>query len=359
MALSMQNTMENPNRSGHLGGIDSGNVNPLYMDQHFGALERGLRDNSFMRAFLNVRTVRGTDTLTNPRMGRTQLQKLQRGVRAEDHSPTYDNISIKVDTVIIARTCEFVLEEFQSSYQTRTEIGMEQGEEHAQFFDEATIAQYVKGAQITTVDPDGNKDGGWEGLAPTNIERTAPEGHRGGTIVVLAGANDHRDPDLLEAAMRKVTTGLKKKSVKPRECAWLISHDTHEVLSYNEQLINRDLNPMTINGQYHMAEVERVAGSILYPNNYMPEEVHVRGVNDHFLSNAANNWAYNNTANDVKCVAVLVHPKGMLAGESIPMTTDIYFDKKDKQWYIDAWQSFAVTPNRAEFIGAVFENGVA
>lgn len=358
MTILGQQTVADPVRSGHQGGIDSGNINPLYMDQHFGAMERRFLNKSFFRAWLNIKPVRGTDTLTNPRMGTVQLQKLQRGIRATDHSPTFDNISIKVDTIILARSTEFVLEEFQASYQTRTEIGDEQGKELAKFFDEACVGQAVKAAQVTVVHPDGSKDGGWEGLTPTNIERTAPEGHRGGTCVVLAGATDHNDPDLLEAAMRKVITSLKKKEVDPEELVWLLDHDRHEVLQGNESLIHRDLNGFN-NGSFSMATVERVAGVMLWPNNRMPSEVNVKGVNDHHLSNAGNQWAYNNTANDTKCVACLMHPKALLAGETIPATTEVFRDPKDKMWYIDAWMSFAVTPNRAEVAGGVFRSDVA
>lgn len=358
MSIIGQVTMVDPNRAGHIGGIDSGNINPLYIDQHFGAVERRFLKQSFFRAFINMRPVRGTDTLTKPRMGHTPLQKMQRGIRATDHSPTYDSTSIKVDTIILARANEWTLEDFQSSYDFRMEIGDEQGKEIGKFFDEACIAQAVKAAQITVVHPDGTKDGGWEGLAPANIERSAPEGHRGGTCIVFTGANDHEDPDMAERAMSTAITAVRKKDVDVEDMVWLMGWDFHNTLSYNTQLIDRDVNGFT-NGDYSMRTVERVSGVMLHPNNRMPATVHVKGVNDHYLSNAANNWAYNNNANDVKCVAALVHPKTLLGGETIPITTKVFWDDKDKQWYIDAWTAFAVTPDRAEVAAAIFENGVA
>ena len=87
----------------------------------------------------------------------------------------------------------------------------------------------------------------------------------------------------------------------------------------------------------------------------MPRVVNVDGVNDNYLSNAANGYSYNNTTRDVECLAVMVHPKGLLAGETIPLTTKIFWCDKDKQWYIDAWTSFAVTPNRPEVTGGLFK----
>ena len=52
-------------------------------------------------------------------------------------------------------------------------------------------------------------------------------------------------------------------------------------------------------------------------------------------------------------------PKALLAGETIPLTSDVYFDKKEMQWFIDSYLSFAVTPNRAEMAGGIFQSSVA
>ncbi len=350
-------TMADPNRPGHVGGIDSGNINPLYREEHFGMLETRFLDSSFFRKYLNMRPVRGTDTLTNPRMGFIPLQKLARGIRAEDTSPTYDSTSIKVDTIVLARACEWTLEDFQSSYETRGEIASGQGEELGKFFDYACIAQAVKAAQVTVVTPDGVRDGGWEGLTPTNIERSAPEGFRGGTVLVFAGATDHEDPTLAAFALKQVMTAARKKEVPKNGLLWLMGWDFYETLSENLNLIDTDY--VKDNGDYSMYDLARVAGVDLHPNNRMPIEVNERGVNDHYLSNASNGYAYNNTTNDVLCKAVLIHAKALLAGETIPLTTKVFWDDKDKQWYIDAWTAFAVTPNRVEVAAAIFEAGVS
>lgn len=352
-------TSNNPNRSGHLGGIDSGNVNPLYNEQHFGGVERRFLKESFFRKFLKIRPVRGTDTLTNPRMGHVPLQKLQRSIRAGDHSPTYDSISIKVDTVILARANEWTLEDYQASYNFRAEIADEQGKEIGKFFDMCCIAQAVKGAQVTTVWPDGSLHGGWEGLTPTNILRSAPEGHLGGTCIVFGAAGDEEDPILAEQALRSAATAVLKKDVDLEGMVWLTGWDFYNTLSENDKLINTDYNRSNQNGDYSLGTVNMVRGVMLHPNNRMPSEVHVRGTNDHFLSNASNQWSYNNSANDVKCVAVLISPKALLGGETIPVQTKIFWDDIEKQWFIDAWTSFAVTPNRAEVAAAIFKSGVA
>lgn len=191
-------------RDGHKGGIDSGNVNPLYIEQYGGEVEHRFLKDSFMRQFFKFKSVRGTDTITNDRIGHTQLQKVTRGVRPTDNAPTFDNISVKVDTIVLARTNQFVLDDFLSHIDVRKEVGMEHGKEIGKFFDESFIVQAIKASQITNVDPAGTETGGWVdvhnlGLSavPAKLVRTAPEGFQGGTTVILGAVNDEVDPDLV------------------------------------------------------------------------------------------------------------------------------------------------------------------
>jgi hypothetical protein len=358
MSIIGSSVTVDPNRAGHVGGVDSGGVNPLYAEEHFGDVERRMLETSFMRQHLRIRTVRGTDTLTSRRMGAVSLQKLERGKIPTDNSPTYDSISIKVDTIVLARATEFTLEDFQTDKNFRTDISEEQGDELGIYFDQAVIAQAVKASQITIVNPDGSKHGGWEGKSPSNIERGAPEGHVGGTVLVLPAAGDEDDPVQSELTLRTAKKELLKKNVREQDLLWLVNHDWYEVLSRNENLITTDLNNMD-NGSWSAATVHRVGGIRLHSTNHMPAVTHVQGTSDHFLSNASNGYAYNNTANDIKCLGVLISIRTLLAGETIPLTTKIWFDDLSKMWYIDAWTSFAVTPNRPEVAAAVFTSGVS
>ena len=357
MSIIGQTVAVAPNRAGHVAGVDSGGINPLYADEHFGDVERRLIETSFMKSHLAIRTIRGTDTLTSRRMGAVALQRLERGKVPTDASPSYDSISIKVDTIVLARATEFTLEDFQTDQDFRQLISEEQGDEIGMYFDQCHIAQAVKASQLTLVDPTGLKSGGWEGQAPTNIERSSPSGHKGGTAIIM-GAGDELDPDAGELHIRKAKTEIMKKQVREQDLLWLMNHDFFEVLSRNDHLISSDYNKQD-NGSWSMMTVHHAGGVRLHPTTHMPATVHVLGVNDHFLSNAGNGYAYNNTANDVLCVAVLISKRTLLSGETIPLTTKIWFDDLSKMWYIDAWTSFACTPNRPEMAAALFTSTVS
>lgn len=365
MSILNQAVAANQVRDGHQGGVDSGNINPLYIEQYGGEVEHRFLKDSFMRQFFKFKSVRGTDTITNDRIGHTQLQKVQRGVRPADHSPTFDNISVKVDTIVLARTNQFLLDDFLQHIDVRKEVGLEHGKEIGKFFDESFINQCIKACQITNQVP--VKDatgaitgtalyGGWEdvtavGSKPTNTVRTAPEGFQGGTVIQLAATGDEDDPELLELAIQDLCQKIEEKDVDIMEAVLLMRPAQYYTLLKNDKLLNKDFS--TANGDYAQGTVLKANGVRLQVTNRFPVTGDV-GVT-HYLSNAGNQNAYDVTAADVECKVLLIMPKALLAGETIPLTSKVYYSDIELQWFIDSYLAYGVTPNRAEMAGGIFQ----
>jgi hypothetical protein len=344
-------------RDGHQGGIDSGNVNPLYIEEYGGEVEHRFLKDSFMRQFFKFKPVRGTDTITNDRMGSTDLQKVARGVRPTDSSPTFDNISVKVDTIVLARTNQFLLDDFLSHIDVRKEVGMEHGKTIGKFFDESFLVQGIKAAQITNVDPSGLKLGGWtqaitggSSTKPDEIVRTAPVDFQGGSVVILDAIGDETDPDLLELAIQDLCQNVEEKDVEINDAVILMRPAQYYTLLKNDKLINRDFS--TANGDYAQGEILKSNGIRIQKTNRFPKQADV-GVT-HYLSNAGNGGAYDVAQADVNCQVVLLMPKALLAGETIPLTSKVYYSDVELQWFIDSYLAYGVTPNRAEMAGAIF-----
>jgi len=317
-------------RPGHQSGIDTGNINPLFVEEYGGEVEKRFLKASFMRQFFQFKSVRGTDTITNDRMGFSSLQKVARGVRPHDNSVTFDNISIKVDTIVLARTNSFLLEEFQSHIDVRKEVGVEHGREIGKFFDEAFLVQGIKAAQITNRTPvkdpvtdaiTGHEDlGGWSkvikagagGGTPlaTPVVRTAPEGFQGATTVQLGAAKDENDPVALEFAIQDLCQGIEEKDVDIAEAVILLRPAQYYVLLRNDKLMDRDFS--TANGDYASGTVLKANGVRVQVTNRFPKQGDESKT--HYLSNAGNNNSYDVTLADVNCAAVLLMPKALLAG---------------------------------------------
>ena len=362
-------------RPGHQSGIDSGNINPLYQEQYGGEVEKRFLKASFMRQFFQFKSIRGTDTLTNDRMGFSALQKVTRGIRPHDNSVTFDNISVKVDTIVLARTNSFLLEEFQSSLDVRKEVGTEHGREIGKFFDEAFIVQGIKACQITNRVPtksdpatdvvDGYADvGGWEDVITAGtgtpaasgdvVIRTAPEGFQGSTTVQLGTAADELDPVALELAIQDMCQGIEEKDVDINEGVILVRPAQYYVLLKNDKLLNADFSDM--NGDYAQGMILKSNGVRIQTTNRFPKAADIDAT--HYLSNAGNNNAYDVSATDFNCAAVLLMPKALLAGETIPLVSKVYYVDQEFQYFVDSFLSFGVTPNRAEMAAGIFRSDV-
>ncbi len=342
-------------RDGHQGGHNTGNVNPLMIEEYGGEVEHRFVKDSFMRQFFKFKSVRGTDTITNDRIGHTSLQKVARGIRPNDSAPSFDNISIKVDTMVLARTNQFKLDDFLSHIDVRKEIGVEHGKEIGKFFDESFVVQGIKAAQITNVEPNGNKHGGWaDADTYAQTVRTAPEGFQGATPIMLAAAGDELDPTKLELSILALCQAIEEKDVDIKEAVLLMRPAQYYTLLQNDYLINKDFS--TANGDRAEGHVLKANGIRIQTTNRFPDTVHT-GVGDdnHYLSNAGNGFAYNVTQAEVDCQILLLMPKALLAGEVIPLTSKVYYSDIELQWFIDSYLSYGVTPNRAEMAGGIFK----
>ena len=89
-------------------------------------------------------------------------------------------------------------------------------------------------------------------------------------------------------------------------------------------------------------------GVPVFSSNNLPAGLNISG---HLLSNAGNGNAYD--GDFTKVGALAFSPRAIMAGEAIPLESDIFYDKLSKSWLVDSHLSFAVGPNRAEYAGAI------
>ncbi len=321
-------------RSGHQFSVDTGTVNPLYIEEYGGEVESQIIKTSIMKQFITMKSIRGTDTVTNDRIGTTSLQAVSPGVRPTPGVAEFDNVSVKVDTIILARNNVNLLADFQAHYNVRAELGQDHGKIIGRFFDEALLIQGVKAANIIKGD----------GTAGTT---RLPEGWKGGVQIDLAAAGDENDPDKLQRGIEDLCEGIELNDIDIEGAVLFVNPTQYYTLLRNDKLINSQYS--TANGDYAEGTVLKSCGLPIFKTNRLPQEAVV----DHYLSNAGNNAAYDVSAEEAKVVALLMMPKALLAGETIPLTSKVYYSDIELQWFIDSYLAFGATPNRAEMAGVV------
>jgi hypothetical protein len=315
-----------PTDSTHLSDVDLA----LLLEEYGGEVESQFAKASMMRNFVRVRPVRGTDTISNNRTGRTELTALVPGVRPDANSTGFGKVSLTVDTVILARDNRSMLNEFQTHFDARMELAKDHGKEIGKFFDEAFIIQAIKGSHQA---------------APSFTGANSAFG--AGKAVELAQAGDEDDPDLLAAAIIDIIVQMEEEDIPVDELIVFVRPEKFQVLLNNDKLMSRDF--AAGNGDYAKGIIHEINGARIEKTARIPQAAIVA----HKLSNAGNGNAYNLTAEEADAVAVILHPKSLLAGETIPLTSDIWFNKEEKQWFIDSFLAFGVTVNRPDVCGTV------
>lgn len=307
----------------------------LLIEQYGGEVESQFKKSSIMRQYVKVRPVRNTDTITNNRVGRTTLKALVPGVRPPADNTPFGRVQLTVDTVVLARDNRSMLNEFQTHFDARMELAQDHGKEIGFFFDQAFLIMGIKGSLAA---------------APVLGDGTASKQSIGaGKNKTLSLALDELDPDKMEAAITGLITDMEEEEIPTEELVLFVRPKTYKVLSNSNKLLSRDYSPG--NGDFSKMQIETIGGVRIVKTARLPQAV----IDNHFLSNVANGNAYDVSAAQAKCVALILHPKSLMAGETIPLTSDMWFSREEKQWFIDSFLAFGVTVNRPDCCAAVFK----
>jgi hypothetical protein len=324
------NTPVRPNQQNQAGPIDA-----LTITEFTGVVEGTLARKSKLDPYIQRRRVIGTNSLTNYAVGETQLQTLQPGVAPDGQLVSFSKLSLVIDTVILARNIFPLLETFQNNFDVRKQVGMEQGKKIAKFTDSAFMIAGIRVARLTK-------------STFSNSAGDKPEGHFGGHVETLAVAGDATDPAALYQAIANALVAMENKDIEPQseDVILIVRPKQFYVLQQAEQIVN---------GEYLTSDGNKLTGVPIFKawgipvisSNNLPNT----NIVGHPLSNANNGQGYD--VNATKVVGLLISPRALLAGETIPLTSKVFFDDLSKQWFVDSWLSMGVTGNRPEFAATI------
>lgn len=315
-------------------------------EQFTGTVEGTIARRSIMAGFVPVRSVRGTSTISNRGISKAKLQAINPGVTpAPSTQPNTSKIFLKIDTVIIARNAEPMLDEFQTDYDYQKEVAREQGQEISNMYDETFFIQGAKAALQTVSSYTRGVNGQlWDGTGADPME-----GHKGGNIVTLTSALDYKDPAKMYNAIAQLVEKFLEKDVRPNEEDFILVLPPAAFMALMQA-------EYIVNGQYVTSAGDTLNTKYMFAAFGVPvmtsnNAVFGKTITNHLLSNDSNSKAYD--GNFTKVIAQMFSPKALLAGTTIPVTSKIFFDDLSKLWFIDSWLAFGVTPNRVEYAGAI------
>lgn len=314
--------------------VDSTHLSDLPSDEmiedYSGIVDSQFAKESVMRQFVNIQSVTGTDTIINRRVGKTKLQKLVPGVRPAAEATPFGRVALTIDTVVLARDNRSMLNELQIDFNARKELAEDHGKELGKFFDQAFLIQAVKAAQQP---------------APTGLNGAIGAGK----VETLSNPGDETDPDLLADAIERILVRMEEEEIPISECRVFVRPTHYNILTKHDKLVDTQFSAG--NGNVAQNVVKSIYGTPIFST----ARIVTQPITGHYLSNAENGFAYDVTAVDARAVAIVLHPQSLLAGETIPLTTKIFWSDIEKQWFIDAWLSFGVSTRRPDVSGVVLK----
>ncbi|CAB3697969.1 hypothetical protein LMG3458_02492 [Achromobacter deleyi] len=301
-------------------------TNPLalHIEEYGGEIEGTIARMSIMHNFIPVRSIQGTSTISNFRVGESALSKVTPGTAPDGAVVQASKVRLTVDTLINARAMVPLLDDFQNSYDARSAIGQEHGKKFSKFIDQAFLSMAIKAAEITNM-------------------AEYPAGWQGGTTQTFDAAGQEGDPAALEDKLGDMFAQMEEKDVDPisEDVVLVLRPKQYYTLLKNDRLVDRQF--ILSDGTEIRTKSLNVYGVPVYSSNNLPKGV----ITGHYLSNAGNGNAYDGDFS--KVVAAAFSPRALLAGETIPLTPDVFYDPITKMWYIDAHTSFGVTTNNPAF----------
>lgn len=312
----------------------TGDINAAAVTEYNQQVQHTIKRKSRLAPYVNMRPVRGTNRIGNYGFGSSAVQVVTPGEALAATKNDVGRNTLVIDTLIATRHAIPLLESFQTQYDARVELGVEDGEAMARFFDQAFFIQAAKAAMDTN--------------SRYSSVAGKPSGYSGGSIETLAAAGDVNDPAKMYKAISNLFVKMEDKDVVPGEddVVLAMQPSTFYAMLDAEQIVN---------GEYITSRGTKIEGAMIFKAFGCPviktKNLPNTNVTAHPLSNANNSNAYN--GDFTKLVATAFSTKALLAGETIPLTSDLFYDKIYKTWFVDSHAAFGVTADRSEYAGAI------
>lgn len=312
----------------------TGDINAAAVTEYGQSVQHTIQRKSKLAPFVNMRPVKGTNRIGSYGFGDSVVGKVTPGEAPAASKNDVGRNTLIIDTLVYTRHFLPLLETFQTSYDARVELGVEDGEAMARFTDQAFFIQAAKAA----LDANSRYGAGTAGK---------PSGFKGGTTETLTSAGDVDDPARFYKAISNLFAKMEQKDVVPGEDDVMIAMRPAQfyALMDAEQIINGTY--VTARGTSIETMIFKAFGCPVIRSNNFPTGT----VTNHLLSTANNSNAYDGDFS--KLAALAFSPKALMAGETIPLTHDLYYDKIFKSWIVDSHAAFGVTADRSEYAGAI------
>jgi len=279
----------------------------------------------------------GTDTMSNNVMGQPTLQAVSPGVEPVAKKIEVGKNIVQVKTPIIARVTTAMLADVQDHLDIRSRTPQNFGKRIAKSLDEVQFVQIVK--SILFDDGDTKGTGGILSKGQT---------------VTLDTALDELVAADLTTAIYELSQALMEEEVSQTDGKLFMAPAQYFTLLKNDDLLDKDINKE--NGSYAHAAIQVASGMPIVATNRMSQAADTVASPVKTDSTAAlYGAAYETSSAEADIVAAFVTPETIMVAQSIPLTSDVYWDKRLLTWFIDSYLAIGCGPDRTDKGAGIFK----
>lgn len=328
--------MSTPNNLTNVAVSASGEVDSLLIEKFNGKVNEQYLKGENIMSYFDVQTVTGTNIVSNKYLGETELQVLAPGQSPAATSTQADKNQLVIDATVIARNTVAHLHDVQGDIDSlKPKLATNQAKQLKKMEDEMLIQQMLLG-----------------GIANTQDERTNPrvKGHGFSVNVEVAESEALVNPQYVMAAVEFALEQQLEQEVDISDVAILMPWRYFNVLRDADRIVDKSYT-ISQSGATIQGFVLSSYNCPVIPSNRFPK--FSEGQKHHLLSNEDNGYRYDPTAEMNGAIAVLFTADALLVGRSIDVTGDIFYEKKEKTYYIDTFMSEGAIPDRWEAVSVV------
>lgn len=328
--------MSTPNTLTNVAVSASGEVDSLLIEKFNGKVNEQYLKGENILSYFDVQTVTGTNTVSNKYLGETELQVLAPG-QSPNATPTQaDKNQLVIDTTVIARNTVAHIHDVQGDIDSlKPKLAMNQAKQLKRLEDQMAIQQMLLG-----------------GIANTKAKRKKPrvKGHGFSINVNVTESEALANPQYVMAAVEYALEQQLEQEVDISDVAIMMPWKFFNALRDADRIVDKTYtisqSGATINGFVLSSYNCPVIPSNRFPT-FSKDQAH------HLLSNEDNGYRYDPIAEMNGAVAVLFTADALLVGRTIEVTGDIFYEKKEKTYYIDTFMAEGATPDRWEAVSVV------
>lgn len=328
--------MSTPNTLTNVAVSASGEVDSLLIEKFNGKVNEQYLKGENILSYFDVQTVTGTNTVSNKYLGETELQVLAPG-QSPNATPTQaDKNQLVIDTTVIARNTVAHIHDVQGDIDSlKPKLATNQAKQLKRLEDQMAIQQMLLG-----------------GIANTKAKRNKPrvKGHGFSINVNVTESEALANPQYVMAAVEYALEQQLEQEVDISDVAILMPWKFFNSLRDADRIVDKTYT-ISQSGATISGFVLSSYNCPVIPSNRFP--TFNQDQDHHLLSNEDNGYRYDPIAEMNGAVAVLFTADALLVGRTIDVTGDIFYEKKEKTYYIDTFMAEGAIPDRWEAVSVV------